>query len=303
MSDTFSDEQIRDGIIQMLYKAHRNPKGKYKNVTFSVLQKEVREYIDCSREDILREIRYLIEKKLIKDEKVRYAGTKVGNIKFPAGYTEYYSLTSKAIDLLEPPSKYANIGYMITRHTIRILKASENFETPHEYRADFQPDACFLPIEADVDEKDRIQLVMNGEVKEEKVAGEIKKYYDQPLAHIEVKWKKENNNQPGNYIHMTNSSITAPVTQGSGNIIVTYKPQTDIENIIKLIREKEGLDEETKTQVVSLVESELPIILEEADSVKTRSLIGRLKGMGQAWLIPIITQVAATYIQYSLGIN
>ena len=65
MSDTFSDEQIRDGIIQMLYKAHRNPKGKYKNVTFSVLQKEVREYIDCSREDILREIRYLIEKKLI----------------------------------------------------------------------------------------------------------------------------------------------------------------------------------------------------------------------------------------------
>ncbi len=304
MDNVSTDEQIRDAILQTLHKAHRNPKGKYRNVTFSVLQKDVRDIATCEREDVLREVRYLVEKKLVKPHKERYAGYKIGNSKLPGGYTEYFALTSNAIDLLEQPSKYANMGYMLTRHTVKILKATDGYKTEQEYKADFQPETCFLPIDVEVEKDDKIQLLVNGVIKDEKIVDEVKKYYGSgPLDHIEVKWKKDHTGGGGYHINISNSPIHAPITQGTGNFIVTLTPSTDIDNILQLVKGKEGLGDSTKSELTSVIESELPTILGEADSVKTKSFLEKIKGYGQTWLVPIIAQVAATYIQHSLGIN
>jgi hypothetical protein len=298
------DEQIQNEILGVLFHAYRNPKGKYRNVTFPVLLRDVRDKVTCEREDVLREVRYLIEKKMVKTKKERYSGYKIGNSKMPGGYTEYYFLSGDAIDILQSPGKYSNIGYMLSRHTVKILKKDSGFTLAQEYRGDFQPNTCFLPIEASVVEEDKIQLIgTNGQVLDEKIVGKVEKYYDDgPLAHIEVKWQDNTSSRGSTTVNISGSPILAPVTIGSGNYVVSYNSSADTNKIIQMVREK-SLDEDTKNKVISLIQEELPKLLEKPEVSVTKPLLEKIKALGQTWLIPIVTQMAATYFQHQLGIN
>lgn len=298
-----SDEQVQNEILSVLFQAYRNPKGKFRNVTFSVLHREVRQSVKCEREDVLRELRYLMEKRQVKSKKERYAGYKIGNAKVPGGYTEYYFLSGDAIDMLQSPGKYSNVGFMLTRHLVRILKKSNGFTGVKEYRADFQPRICFLPIDAEVSEGDKIQLIIDGQVKDEKIVGAIDRLFGGPLEHIEVKWIDKNGSRGGTTVNITDSPIFAPVTVGDGNYVISYNISSDTNKVLQMIEEKKGIGEDIKGKLSELIQSELPALLEKPELNVTKPFLEKLKSSGQTWLIPVITQMVATYFQHKLGIN
>lgn len=300
-----SDEQIQNAILDVLFTAYRNPKGRYRNVTFPILQRDVKDKLECDREDVLRELRYLMEKRMVKTKKERYPGIRIGNRKSPGGYTEYYFLSGNAIDLLQLPSKYSNIGYMLSRHKVKVLKKDSGFALAQEYRGDFQPRTCFLPIEANVAEGDKIQLIStNGQVVDEKIAGRIDKYYDNgPLAHIEVKWMDEIRQNGNTTVNITDSNIQAPVTVGIGNYVVSYNVNDDTSKVLQMINERGIGDEDKKDKLIAVIKDEFPKLLENPDINATKPLLEKVKSFGQTWLVPVITQMVATYFQHQLGIN
>lgn len=297
------DEQIQNEILNVLFQAYRNPKGKFRNVTFNVLQHEVRQSFTCEREDVLRELRYLMEKKQVKSKKERYAGYKIGNAKMPGGSTEYYFLSGDAIDALQSPGKYSKIGFILTRHNVKILKKSSDFAESQEYIADFQPKMCFLPIDADVAEGDKIQLIINGQVMDEKTVGVVDKYFGGPIEHIEVKWFDKNGTHGGTTVNITDSPIFAPVTVGDSNYVISYNASSDTNKVLQLIEGRKDIESETKSKISDLVKQELPSLLEKPDLGATKPFLEKVKSLGQTWLVPIITQMIATYFQHQLGIN
>ncbi|MGK5094910.1 hypothetical protein WDW89_23230, partial [Deltaproteobacteria bacterium TL4] len=100
MDNADSDKKIQDAIIKVLFEAHRNPKGKFLNVTYEILQREVRNSIPCSREDVLREKRYLVDKHIIKEQKQTSLHKFMGKT-MPKFTTVYLSLSSAVIDKVQ----------------------------------------------------------------------------------------------------------------------------------------------------------------------------------------------------------
>lgn len=299
------DEQIQSEILSILFKAHRNPKGRYRNVTFSILQRDVRNTIECEQEDVLRELRYLMEKRLVKVKKERYPASRIGNFKRLAGFTEYYFLSGNAIDMLQSPGKYSNMGYMLANHKLKVLTKDSGYKSGPEYRGDFQPITCFLPVDAQVAVGDRIQHIdHDGRVIQEKVVGRVDLYKENtPIDHIEVKWLDENTRQGGTTVNISGSPIMAPVTVGSGNYVISYNVSSDTGKILQMIQEKSSLDEAQKKELSKLVNAELPKLLDEPDVKATQPFLEKIKSLGQTWLVPTITQMVATYFQHQLGIN
>jgi|GEM_PF-1048212 hypothetical protein len=103
-----ADDNIRDQILALLHRAYRTPKGKYFKPTFMVIWPEIRKYTNCSREDALREIEYLLQHGWIKEHKDRIDHSIIGTSKLPPSYMIYYKLTAKGIDFFENPGKYAS---------------------------------------------------------------------------------------------------------------------------------------------------------------------------------------------------
>jgi len=298
------DEQIQNEILSILFKAHRNPKGRYRNVTFSILQRDVRNTIECKQEDVLRELRYLMEKRLIKVKKERYLASSIGNFKRPGGFTEYYSLSGNAIDMLQSPGKYSNMGYMLTNHKLKVLTKDSGFKSGPEYRGDFQPKTGFLPVDAQIAVGDKIQHIdQDGRILQEKVVGRVDLYKENTsIDHIEVKWLDETARQGGTTVNISGSPIMAPVTVGSGNYVISYNVSSDTGKILQMIQES-SLDEAQKKELGELVNAELPKLLEEPDVKATQPFLEKIKSLGQTWLVPTITQMVATYFQHQLGIN
>ncbi len=298
------DEQIQNEILSILFQAHRSPKGRYRNVTFSVLQRDVRNAVTCEREDVLRELRYLIEKKLVKIKRERYSVYKIGNSKVPGGYTEYYFLSGDAIDMLQSPGRYSKIGYMITRHKLKILTKASGYTSGIECMGDFQPRTGFLPVDVQVAEGDKIQqLDNNGEIIQEKIVGRIDRFQGYGVGdHIEIKWL-EDIKQGGTTVNITDSPIMAPVTVGDGNYVISYNVSSDTAKIVQMIEGRESLTETQKKELGELVNMELPKLLNQPDIKATQPFLDKIKSLGQTWLVPIITQIIATYFQHQLGIN
>lgn len=219
MTDIINDELIRDQILSILHFAYRNPRGKYLMPTLMVIWQEVRKKISCSREDIVREIEYLAKHKWIEPNKKRYEGYKIGNMKAPSGYTEYYKLSVTGIDLFENPGKY-----------------SKN-----------------------------------------------------------ITWKTQ---LPE--LKIVNSTINGNVTVGSNNNI-SYNAATDIDKIMELIG-SHNIIESQKTELIKLIRSELPPILDNPNTIEGKKLVDRIKSFGQVWLVPIITQLIASYLSYKIGL-
>lgn len=299
------DEQIRDKILEILHESYRNPKGRNLRMTAPVIERRVKDALSCNREDVLRELNYLLKKNLVDERKERYSSYKIGNNKISGGTTVFYELSSKGIDLFETPSKYANIKVMITRHTVKIFKSKDGYKSTYTYNGDFQPDMCFLPIDANVEAEDKIQLLDGNNVRDEKVVGEVKKYFGGYSEHIEVLWKTKSTSHPDNVVSISHSSIYAPITAGVGNIVhsLTFTPSSDIDKILQFISDKQDLDEPSKEKLKNLIKSELPLLLKNPDINKTKGITDKLKSIGQDWIIPVVTQVVATYFSHSLGIN
>lgn len=298
------DEQIQNEILSILFQAYRNPKGRYRNVTFSVLQRDVRNKVSCEREDVLRELRYLMEKKLVKTRKERYPGHKIGNAKIPGGYTEYYFLSGDAIDMLQSPGRYSKIGYMITRHNLKILTKVSGYASGIECKGDFQPRTGFLPVEVEVAEGDKIQqLDDSGKVIQEKIVGKVDRYQGYGVGdHIEIKWI-DDIRQAGTTVNITDSPIMAPVTIGDSNNVISYNVSSDTSKILQMIENKDSLSEAQKKELGNLVNAELPNLLQEPDIKSTQPFLDKVKSLGHTWLVPVITQMVATYFQHRLGIN
>lgn len=298
------DEQIQNEVLSILFQAHRNPKGRYRNVTLSVLQRDVRNVVTCEREDVLRELRYLMEKKLVKTKKERYSGYQVGNSKIPGGYTEYYFLSGDAIDMLQSPGRYSKIGYMMTRHKLKILTKASGYASGIECMGDFQPRTGFLPVDVEVAEGDKIQqLDDSGKVIQEKIVGRVDRYQGYGIGdHIEIKWL-DDIKQAGTTVNITGSPIMAPVTIGNSNYVVSYNVSSDTGKVLQMIEKRDSLSEAQKKELRDLVNAELPKLLQEPDVKATQPFLNRIQSLGQTWLVPIITQMVATYFQHQLGIN
>jgi hypothetical protein len=114
------DEEIRDKIIAVLHKAYRNPKGKFRHMTFSILHREMRDIMDCEREDLLRELRFLTVNNVIELKKERYPSRFIYKTKIPASVTEYYVLSGKILNKLEQPSKYTSDAW--TQKSNNVIK-------------------------------------------------------------------------------------------------------------------------------------------------------------------------------------
>lgn len=303
------DEQIRDAILHILHKAYRNPRGRYRHVTFPILYRDVKDSLSCEREDVLRELQYLMKKKLVDLRKERYAAVMIGRIKRPGGYATYYELSGSGIDIFEKSEKYGKIRPPVIplRHKVNILKSSDDYQTALQYPGDFQPQTCFLPIDANVEEGDKIQLMDANKILDEKVVGKVDKYFGGPGEHIEIQWadRRQNSGGGATTLNISDSTINAPIAAGVGNTIsisVSYNSSSDIEKILHLIDERASLDEEKKAEVKQLVRETLPQLLENPDLNRSKSLTEKLKGLGQDWLVPVITQVVAAYFQHKLGI-
>lgn len=213
------DEKLRDAIIAVLHKAYRNPKGKYQHVTSPILFRDVKDIIDCEREEIKREIDFLEKNNQIDTESVRYPLRKVGSMRFDAGSTKYYTLSAGILNRLEQHSKYS----------------SDN-------------------------------------------------------------WTQKSTN----VIKIENSTINAPITAGQ-QIVVSHNPQFDLENIVDLIEQNVSVQQ--KEQVTTIIKENLPNLLENPNPKGLGVLVDKIKKTGQTWLVPVITQLAASYFAFKLGLN
>lgn len=116
MEEQSKDDQIRDAIMQVLHNAYRNPRGRYIHVTMPVIWQDVRESVGSSREDIVRELKYLELHSWIKKVTKK---SKVGTNTFT---TEYFELSQQGVDLFEHKGKYskADLGWQTKLPTVRI---------------------------------------------------------------------------------------------------------------------------------------------------------------------------------------
>lgn len=299
------DEQIRTTILEVLYEAYRRPKGRLHHVTFPILERLVRNKVECEREDVKRELSNLLKKKLVEEKKEKYQT--YGAAKPIPGYSTSYELSGIGIDIFERPTKYDSMTPMFGfNQQIRVLSVSDSFNSSKDYYGVFQPKVCLLPADADVKVGDKIQLIEGEKVLDEKVAGEIDKYLGVGMGmnHIEVKWRNATSQGiPSGSVHIENSHIYAPVTMGNQNTItanLTYNTKTDIEKIQGIIQQQLSISEEIRNKLKELISQDLPPILENPNKEQTGGLISKITNIGQTWLVPIITQLVAAYFQHQL---
>lgn len=299
------DEVIRKSILEVLYEAYRKPKGRLHRVTFPLLVRLVKDKVQCEREDVRRELSNLQKKKLIEEKKEKYHA--YGSAKPIPGYSISYELSGSGIDIFERPTKYDSMTPMFGfNHKIRVLSITDNFKSSNDYYGVFQPKMCFLPKDADVKVGDKLQFIEAEKVLDEKIAGEVDKYLGVGMGtdHIEVKWRNVGSQgMPSGNVHIENSHIYAPVTMGNQNTItanLTYNTKTDIDKIQEMIQQQLSLSEETRSKLKELISQDLPPILENPNKEQTGGLISKITGIGQTWLVPIITQLVAAYFQHQL---
>lgn len=209
---------VRQTVCEVLLYAHNNPKGKWRRVTLPILEREVKKKLDVSREEVLKEVRYLVDAKIVKLTKETQKTLGIGRSKPRSFAVEYYSLYSSTIDRMEK---------------------NNNWE---------------------------------------------------PIKVI-----------PQQSVSISNSIFYAPFAIGSENNIVTFETQTDIDKVLNLISQR--TESNKQEEITKIVKTELAVLLENPEKEQAKKLINRLQAMGQTWLVPIITQLVATYFQHKLGIN
>ncbi len=236
---------------------------------------------------LFRNLKYLEEKNYIKANKSTGDWVSTG-------------ITASGLDYLSENDK---MDYMNFRHKISVVREGKKVQF---YRGTFQPDICFLPIEADVEEGDELRLEgEGGEILDKMRVVKVDKYHNGRLAHIEAHREDKRDGVVSSQIRIENSRIFAPITAGNGNVVMnaTHDIDTDLRKVTELIDTRPGLGSSEKQKLKSLVETELPDLLSEPELKKSEQLISKIRNLGELWLVPIITQIVAAYFQHRVGIN
>jgi hypothetical protein len=65
----------------------------------------------------------------------------------------------------------------LLNHTLRVVKIVGGIKVTRVYVGYFQPTVCLLPIDADVERGDTIELVVGSKVKEKRVVDTVNRFY------------------------------------------------------------------------------------------------------------------------------